>query len=499
MPLVTSGILAGGTFTPRMTSPVLGGAQGINNSDQFIALFGPLIPQQAKYWDGASTIDLGIAGATPPNDLGEVLFWTGGGEGKIYKNGATTNIAIPQQVPGFPPTLPSGFGATGFNAAGQILTGFFFLYDGPFGPARQQAVLLTPPTPILTWSPPADVVYGTALGITELNATASVAGTFVYAPAAGTVLDAGARTLSATFTPTDPAFTTATASVTIDVLQAGLTVTASNAGKVFGAPLPAFGANYSGFVNGDSPASLTGALVLTTTATQGSPVGQYEIAPGGVSSPNYAVNFVAGTLTIAQASTAVGLTSTAPSAVVGQGVTLTATVGAVAPGAGVPSGAVTFFDGASALGTVALSNGAASVTTNTLSVGSHTITAQYAGDSNFTSSSKSITQSVAAGVFQIAASVKIVKDNVGQWVATITVKNVGTAWATGAQMGAWLNNVGQLDSAPFLGDIAPGQSVLAFRTFPGTAGISGSANNAFRVQVNSRNGNASISQRVALP
>jgi hypothetical protein len=313
------------------------------------------------------------------------------------------------------------------------------------------------------------------------------------------VLGAGARTLSTTFTPTDPAFTTAAASVTIEVLRAGLTVTASNAGKVFGAPLPAFGAGYAGFVNGDSPASLTGTLALTTTATAASPVGQYAIVPSGLSSANYAINFVDGTLTITQASTAVGLASSASSSVAGQSVTFTATVTAVAPGAGIPSGTVTFSDGAIVLATVALSNGAASLTTSTLAVGNHTITAQYGGESNFIGSSKSITQTVAAGVFQIAASVKIVKNNIGQYVATITVKNVGTAWATGAQMGALLNNVGSLDSAPFLGDVAPGQSVMVFLTFPGTAGVSGSVNNALRVQLNSRNGSASISLRVALP
>ena len=34
--------------------------------------------------------------------------------------------------------------------------------------------------------------YGTALSATQLNATANVPGTFVYTPAAGTVLNAGA-------------------------------------------------------------------------------------------------------------------------------------------------------------------------------------------------------------------------------------------------------------------------------------------------------------------
>ena len=46
-------------------------------------------------------------------------------------------------------------------------------------------------TPTITWTNPANIVYGTPLGPTQLDATASVAGTFVYAPAAGTVLTAG--------------------------------------------------------------------------------------------------------------------------------------------------------------------------------------------------------------------------------------------------------------------------------------------------------------------
>ena len=47
---------------------------------------------------------------------------------------------------------------------------------------------------------------------TQLNATASVRGTFVYTPAAGAVLAPGAQTLSVTFTPDDTAnYTTATA------------------------------------------------------------------------------------------------------------------------------------------------------------------------------------------------------------------------------------------------------------------------------------------------
>ena len=46
-------------------------------------------------------------------------------------------------------------------------------------------------TPTITWANPANIAYGTPLGAAQLDATASVPGTFTYTPAAGTVLSAG--------------------------------------------------------------------------------------------------------------------------------------------------------------------------------------------------------------------------------------------------------------------------------------------------------------------
>ena len=67
--------------------------------------------------------------------------------------------------------------------------------------------------------------------------------------------------------------------------------------------------------------------------------------------------------------------------VFGQSVTFTATVKAVAPGSGTPTGAVTFLDGSTTLGTGTLdASGVASFSTSTLSVGEHSITAAYGGN-----------------------------------------------------------------------------------------------------------------------
>ena len=80
-------------------------------------------------------------------------------------------------------------------------------------------------TPSITWSTPAAITFGTALSSTQLDATASVPGTFVYSPAAGTVPPVGTDTLSVTFTPSAADYQTATASVSLIVNQSGTSKT----------------------------------------------------------------------------------------------------------------------------------------------------------------------------------------------------------------------------------------------------------------------------------
>ena len=84
-------------------------------------------------------------------------------------------------------------------------------------------------TPPVNWANPVAMTYGTALGATQLNATASIPGTFTYSPASGTVLAVGQQSLAVTFTPTDATdYTTVTKTVQITVNQATATVALSN-------------------------------------------------------------------------------------------------------------------------------------------------------------------------------------------------------------------------------------------------------------------------------
>jgi uncharacterized repeat protein (TIGR01451 family) len=78
----------------------------------------------------------------------------------------------------------------------------------------------------VTWSNPADIIYGTALSATQLNASGSVPGSYVYTPAAGTILASGnGQPLHVDFTPTDTTnYNGSTADVSINVLTAILSM-----------------------------------------------------------------------------------------------------------------------------------------------------------------------------------------------------------------------------------------------------------------------------------
>ena len=137
--------------------------------------------------------------------------------------------------------------------------------------------------PQITWATPANIVYGTPLSGAQLNATANPSGgTYVYTPAAGTILGTGKQTLNVTFTPTDAVdYTTATASVTLTVVPGTPTITITSSvnpifmtGAVtFTASLPAYASSETGtmtFYAGSTAIGTAnvsgGSATLTTTS-----------------------------------------------------------------------------------------------------------------------------------------------------------------------------------------------------------------------------------------
>jgi len=77
-------------------------------------------------------------------------------------------------------------------------------------------------TPAVIWNAPAAIIYGTSLSGAQLDAYATVPGSYSYSPSAGTVLPVGNQPLTLTFTPADTVdYGAATLSVTLAVNPAG--------------------------------------------------------------------------------------------------------------------------------------------------------------------------------------------------------------------------------------------------------------------------------------
>jgi hypothetical protein len=189
-----------------------------------------------------------------------------------------------------------------------------------------------------------------------------------------------------------------TTSVDPSVHGQEVTFTATVAAVAPGAGIPAGTVQFS--VGGDflgGPVTLVKGVA--TLATSALPVGPRRITAAYSGEANFLAS--GGTLSqgVLEAGSTTALFSSANPSGLGQQISFTAAVSAVAPGTGTPVGTVQFsVDGAPLGGPVNLVNGeAASAFTSGLTLGAHTVTATYSGDGNFAGSSAMLTQTVANG------------------------------------------------------------------------------------------------------
>jgi hypothetical protein len=169
------------------------------------------------------------------------------------------------------------------------------------GASAATAWTIAQATPVISWTGPASITYGTALDATQLDATANVPGTFVYAPAAGTVLNAGTQTLSVAFTPTDATdYTSASASVSLTVNAEPVTFTVSPSSFT-----------YNGSAQGPviTP-SVSGATYSTSGTATATSAGSYSVT--ATATGNYTGTSAATSWTIAQATPVISWPAPAP-------------------------------------------------------------------------------------------------------------------------------------------------------------------------------------------
>ena len=184
-----------------------------------------------------------------------------------------------------------------------------------------------------------------------------------------------------------------------------LTATVGAASSGPGVPVPSGTVNFldggtlvgtASLQGGSASVALPGSLSVGSHSFTASYGGDTSYSAGGTSS--------ATAMVVGKSPSAVGVASSANPSFFGQSVTWTASVAAAAPGAGAPTGVVTFSDGSTVVGTATLASGTATFTPASLQPGTHAITATYGGDGNFLGGSGALSQVVNPATTSIALS-----------------------------------------------------------------------------------------------
>ncbi len=217
--------------------------------------------------------------------------------GSVTETSAGTTTTA--SVAGGPYTItPSAATGGTFNLGNYNITyatGLLTVNPAPLTVTASSASKSYGQTPTLTAFTHSALQNGETIGsVTETSpgtsATASVAGgPYTITPSAAT---------GGTFNPSNYTISYATGQLTVN--PASLTVTAKAAGKTYDG-LSYSGGNgvgYSGFVNSETSSALGGTLAYSGSSQGAKNAGSYVITPSGLTSGNYTISFVDGTLTI---------------------------------------------------------------------------------------------------------------------------------------------------------------------------------------------------------
>ncbi len=338
-----------------------------------------------------------ITETVPTGVSGPVTFYNGGtsiGTAPIVGGVATLTV----------PSLPTGTDSITASTPGDTNN------NPATSPATSVTVTKITPTVTVTTSGPS--TYGSPVTITA-SVPAGTTGT-VTITSGGVTLGSGTVSSGGTVTVTTsslPAGTdTITASYGGDSNNNSATGTTT---QIVSLNTPIVTVTTSGPSNFGSPVTITASVPTGTTGTitltsGGTTLGSGTVSPagtvtvttstlpvgtdtitanyGGDSNNNPAIGST--TQTVSKATTTLTLTSSSNPSTSSQPVTFTATVPTTA------TGTVTFSNGSTVLGTGTVTNGVATLTTSALPAGSDTITATYSGDTNNSTATGTLTQTV---------------------------------------------------------------------------------------------------------
>ena len=206
-------------------------------------------------------------------------------------------------------TATSPAGTYDITVSGGRSNNYTFIY-------KKGTLTVTSAAAQITISPIGEKTYGDAafnIQATSTNTATAITYTVADPTVASvsngrvTILKAGSTTITASQAASGN-FNATSATTTLVVNKAPLTVKANNATRAFGEKNPTFTLSYSGFVNGDTEDDLSIKPNAFCNATTSSPVGTYDITVGGGVSTNYAFTYVKGTLTVSSSAAQIAIT-----------------------------------------------------------------------------------------------------------------------------------------------------------------------------------------------
>jgi hypothetical protein len=207
------------------------------------------------------------------------------GESVTFKNGAIT-LGTGNLTSGAASITLTTLGV-GTNSLTAVFGG-----DANFGASSSSPLIIVvgKSTPAITWAPPAAIPLGAALSAAQLNATASVPGTFVYNPGLGVTPAIGVDTLSVAFTPTDTIdFNNASATVPITVFDFTFL---PNAGSATQTVNPGSAATFALLVVPVGSPTIPSAVTFAATGLPNGATATFSPASLAPGSPAVAVNLI---------------------------------------------------------------------------------------------------------------------------------------------------------------------------------------------------------------
>jgi len=297
-PVGTYDIAASGAADPNYTISYVDGTLNITPAPLTITandasqVYGGQLPQFTATYSGLVNGDTPASLTGPPS----LTAWT-----TVYKpvdtvvivNGVEVVVTtmVPETVP---VTASTSIGTYQIVASGAA--------DPNYNITYQPGALTITPAPLLITANDATEVYGGKLPQFTATYTGLVNGD--AGPAVSPILTTTARSTSpvgvhliTAYGAADPNYSISYAQGVLSITPASLLIVANNASMVQGSPLPALTVDYSGLVNGDTPACLK-APCVATPATNSSPAGAYPITVSGAADPNYAITYAQGVLTV---------------------------------------------------------------------------------------------------------------------------------------------------------------------------------------------------------